>query len=109
MKVKLLKKVRKRFDIIHFPKGFTAFGIRYEYNLFKLMDSTNEYYQRYAQLDINNTRTKQFCPDDEIFNSEKECVDYLKSEIILRLRSEGHTGVKDKKMQKSGKKVWYIK
>lgn len=44
MKVKLLKKIRKRFSIIHMPKGFVDNdGDLYDYNLFKLVDKSNDY------------------------------------------------------------------
>jgi hypothetical protein len=107
MKTKLLRKVRKRFEILHLPKGFTSCGERYEYNLFKLTDSTNEYYERFAELKVGNSKEKQFCHDEQIFYTEKECIDYLKSLIILRLKKEGYQGVKDKKMEAAIKKVWH--
>jgi hypothetical protein len=108
MKTKLLKKVRKRFEIFHLPKGFTSFGNRYKYNLFKLTDSTNKFYEHYAQLKFDGSKEKQFCYSAQIFNSEKECINYLKSEIIYRLRKEGNRGAKDKKIENSEKKVWHI-
>jgi len=37
MKVKLLKKVRKRFSIIHLPKGMFYLDEEYNYNLFKII------------------------------------------------------------------------
>ena len=106
MKARLLKKTRKRFQIIHMPLGFTAFGERYEYNLFKLTDSRNEYWDQYAQLG-KKPGEQQFQKDEFIFETEKECIDYLKSEIIERLREEGHTGRKDIHMKQAHKKVWF--
>lgn len=106
MKVKLLKKVRRRFEITHMPKGFTAFGDRYEYNLYKLTDSTCEFYERYAQLGRKDGNT-QFQKDEFIFETESECIAYLKQCILNRLRSEGHLGRKDKHMEKLHTKVWY--
>lgn len=106
MKVKLLKKVRKRFEIVHMPDGITSFGDRYEYNLYRLTDSTNEYYDRFAQLG-GLDKPKQFCKDEHIFETEKECIEYLKRCIINRLRSEGYVGVKDHKMKQKQIKVWY--
>ena len=106
MKVKLLKKARRRFEITHMPKGFTAWGDRYEYNLYKLTDSTNEFYERYAQLGRKDGNT-QFQKDEFIFETESECMAYLKQCILNRLRSEGHLGRKDKHMEKLHTKVWY--
>ena len=107
MKVKLLKKARRRFEITHMPKGFTAFGNRYEYNLYRLTDSTNEFYERYAQLGRKDGNT-QFQKDEFIFETESECIYYLKQCILNRLRSEGHRGCKDRSMKNAHKKVWYI-
>lgn len=107
MKTKLLKKVRKRFDIIHMPEGFTSFGSRYEYNLYRLTDSTSEFYERYAQLGRKDSNI-QFQKDEFIFQTESECIAYLKQCILDRLRSEGHRGIKDYHMKKSHKKVWYV-
>ena len=106
MKTRLLKKVRRRFEIIHMPLGFTSFGERYEYNLFKLTDSTNEYWERYAQWGRKPGKI-QFTKDHLIFETDKECIDHLKAEIIERLRGEGHLGRRDHRMKENHKKVWY--
>lgn len=109
MKIKLLKKVRKRFQIIHMPKGFTSLGDRYEYNLFKLIDLKNEYSNRYTGIkDISNEKhIENFLYKHEIFQTENECVYYLKNKIIEILRSEGYRSKKDHIMENSQKKVWY--
>lgn len=108
MKVKLLKKVRKRFNITHLPIGVSSNGERYEYNLYMLTDSTNEYFERYVQCGRKNGDI-QFQNDGLIFETEKECIDRLKKMIVQRLRSEGYRGRKDHKMKQSEKKVWYIR
>ena len=107
MKVKLLKKVRKRFEIIHMPSGFTENGDRYEYNLYKLTDSTNSWYERFAQLG-RKTGDKQFVDGTIIFKTENDCIYYLKRCILNRLRGEGHVGRKDHNMKNKHKKVWHI-
>ena len=107
MKTRLLKKIRKRFEIVHMPLGFTSCGERYEYNLFKLTDSTNGYWDRYAQWGRKPGKM-QFQKDHLIFETEKECISYLKSEIIEKLRREGYRGKKDHDMKRSTKKVWHI-
>ena len=102
MKVKLLKKVRKRFSIIHYPKGLVSCGEHFDYNLFKLTDDSNECFEKYAQLgDIKERKYTE-----KIFETEKECIDYLKSIILQRLRKEGNLGSKDKKLRNNLKKVW---
>jgi hypothetical protein len=106
MKTKLLKKVRKRFEIVHMPKGFTSCGERFEYNLYRLTDSNSQWYERYSQLGRKDSDI-QFQKDEFIFQTESECIDYLRQCILDRLRSEGHRGCKDHSMEKAHKKVWY--
>ena len=113
MKVKLLKKVRKRFEIYHLPNGFTdSNGYKYKYNLYRLEDYKYGFlWDAYAQLGgklvNNNDKFKNFT--DDIFDTEQECIAYLKSRIISRLRQEGFRGRKEKNIEKKIKKVWYIK
>ncbi len=90
------------------PNGFTSCGERYEYNLFKLTDSTNQYYERIVQCGRDESKTDQYSPEHYIFETEKECINCLKDFIIGRLRKEGHRGHKDHLMEKTTKKIWYI-
>lgn len=109
MKTRLLKKTRKRFEIHHLPNGEVGpFGERYEYNLFKLTDSTNQYFERYTQLK-SKEGVKQFCPLEQIFDTEDKCINYLTGLIISRLRSEGHRGRKDRNISSAQTKKWYKK
>ena len=107
MKVRLLKKARKRFDIIHMPEGFAYSGSVYDYNLFKLVDHTNQFFEVYTQLGPTNS-VVQFCDKSRIFETEAECINYLKDVILHRLRSEGHRGTKDDKRKRKHRKVWYV-
>lgn len=108
MKTKLLKKVRKRFDIIHLPYGHMKGGKFYDYNLFKLVDNDATYFlYEWAQLG-NNNKSKRWC--ENVFETEKECIDYLKSEIIRRLRNrwrKPHT--KQVNLERKNKKIWFVK
>jgi hypothetical protein len=101
----LLKKVRKRFEIFHLKKGIPFSKYYYNYNLFKLVDNESNFYPKYAQLGEAKNGNNFV---DEIFDTEKECIDYLKTKIIKRLRSEGYKQRKDKIIQNSVKKVWSI-
>jgi hypothetical protein len=102
MKTKLLRKVRKRFEIFHLPNGDNE---HYNYNLFRLDDNKkSHFYARYAQLGRMKTGN-QWCTD--IFETEKECIEYLKSIILNRLRREGHKGRRDKTFIIQ-KKVWSV-
>jgi hypothetical protein len=105
MKTILLKKVRKRFEIFHLPKGIPFSKYYYNYNLFKLVDNESNFYPKYAQLGGKLCRNKFV---DEIFDTEKECIDYLKSRIIKMLKDEGYKQRKDTIIQNSIKKVWSI-
>ena len=52
MKVKLLKKVRKRFDIIHHPNGVFIDNRHHDFNLFELIgnDKTYCWHLTYVEL-----------------------------------------------------------
>lgn len=104
MKTKLLRKVRKRFQIIHMPNGYVDVGgEHYNYNLFKLEDRDDSWNDKYVQL--LNDKPDQFT--SKVFYTEQDCIDYLKSRIIARLRSEGHRQRKDKVIKNSQKKIWH--
>ena len=107
MKVKLLKKVRKRFEIFHRPDGVVIGNTHYKYNLFNLVDNDGGYwsYDNYAQLGVIPGPHK-FC--DRIFDTEKECIDYLRNNIIRILRSESYKqSSKSKRINNNRTKVWY--
>jgi hypothetical protein len=105
MKVKLLKKVRKRFSIEHIPNGYVDYsGNHYNYNLYKLSDTEDSFglHERWAQLG-----RKEVNYVNEIFETDVECMNYLRGRIIKRLRFEGFKGRKDSVINGSIKKVWY--
>jgi len=104
MKVKLLKKVRKRFSIIHAPDGIFLDNQHYNYNLFYLTDKSNFYSNTYCQLK-RNTVGKPFCSDG--FETKEECIGYLLGRILKRLRYEGYTSRKDRSIMNNQNKVWY--
>lgn len=106
MKVKLLRKVRKRFEIFHLPKGFMFDGQHFNYDLFKLVDikDTLGLNPVYVQLEGKNINEIKFC--EKVFNTKEECIYYLKSRIIKRLRREGHTQRRDKNI--TSVKVWRV-
>lgn len=106
MKVKLLKKVRKRFYINQYPKGIIDCP---GYNLFLLQDERDSCYSVWVQCGVRVDGDKQFCESDLIFSSEKECIDYLKGRIIKKLSGEGYGKRRDKEITGSIKKVWYNK
>jgi hypothetical protein len=107
MKAKLLKKVRKRFTIVHHPNGFVIKSRAYNYNLFFLEDAKNsgwwdkQFFEVSAQCRRNPYEEKQYCPPVQIFDTEKECINYLKNRIIKRLKDEGHKSIKDKRLRKT--------
>ena len=77
--------------------------------LIKSQYGDNKYYKEYVQLGIDSGKKRQFCSQDKIFNTESECLVYLKKLIIERLRKEGYKGRKDNVRFNSSKKVWYVK
>jgi hypothetical protein len=113
MKTKLLKKVRRRFEIYHMPNGFIYDSHHYDYNLFKLVDNEDidDGHTIYAQLGKREDGRKyvdEIFNSVEIFNTEVECINFLKSMIIKRLRSEGYGQRKDKQINNQHKKVWHV-
>jgi hypothetical protein len=105
MKVKLLKKVRKRFSIEHMPNGYVDYsGNHYNYNLYKLSDTEDRFglHEIWAQLG-----RKEVNYVNEIFETDAECMNYLRGRIIKRLRFEGFKGRKDSIISGSIKKVWH--
>lgn len=88
------------------PNGYIkSDGDHYNYNLYKLVDHNNgEWYNKWAQLG-RKQGTRQFTND--IFDTDKECIDYLLGQIIDRLRQEGHRQRKDNKIWEKRKKVWW--
>lgn len=105
MKTKLLKKARKRFSIVHYPKGYISNGIHFKNNTFKLFDARKDsYYSPYRILVTVNSINS----DAKNFNTEQEAINYLKSYIINILRDEGHKQRKDNEIIKAYKKVWYV-
>lgn len=105
MKTKLLKKVRRRFEITHMPDGYVSVGHHYKYNLLKLEDNTNSYWSALVQINDSRFTGEYGCAR---FNTIEEGVAALKSEIINRLKQEGHLGRKEKNVQLKTKKIWYV-
>jgi hypothetical protein len=108
MKTKLLKQVRKRFEIIHMPNGFIGWrGGHFDYNLFKLVDKKEwGWNDQFVQLGYKVNKIEgQYCSN--VFYTEKECIEFLKAKIVKRLRSEGFRQRKDKTIVDTHKKVWH--
>jgi hypothetical protein len=100
MKTKLLKKVRRRFKIIHKPLGHQwDDGDVTGGNHFWLIDNSNEYYIVRAYVKIKPYEFNEF-------TTEKACINYLKSKIICILKREGYRSRKDNTVVKSYKQVW---
>ena len=92
MKTKLLKKVRKRFVINHYPKGMPFFGEIWEGEFLRLTDNSNGYFHNSCKI----TSLVTF----------QEGLNFLKDVIVKVLRKEyGRT--KRKKIIVN--KVWYNK
>lgn len=108
MNVKLLKKVRKRFSIHHYPDGIFIGDHHYNYDLFVMYDNTNEYGTLYAQHKEKVDSYRQFCEAEKIFDTEVDCINYLKSCIIKRLIDDGYGTARRNRVNKKSKKVWYI-
>lgn len=107
MKSKLLKKARKRFIITHMPQGYVSgCGEHHNCNLFKLTDKNASHW---SSPDCAQVKQKGEQYTSKVFDTEQECLDYLKRCIINILRSEGHKQRKDNLIQSKIKVVWYKK
>jgi hypothetical protein len=109
MKIKLLKKIRKRFTITHFPKGIRMGSDFYDYNLFRLTDKENEYWRVYCELNTPQEDTEKiklkFGANSA--DTERECINLLLEKMLIEIRGEhprlgfrGHQRI-------PRKKVWY--
>lgn len=110
MKAKLLKKVRKRFVITHYPNGISSSNHYNKLNTFELMDkkqSPNMFYCCDHAVLITKEikdpfRILQREVPSNYFLTEKECIEYLCKLIILQLRKDGYPS-----KRYDGKVVWY--
>jgi hypothetical protein len=107
MKTRLLKRVRKRFEIIHMPRGIVMFDEYFDYNLLVLVDHTRSLWNTRNYVQIGNERKKgrKFCED--IVDTEIEGINFLKNIIIERLRSEASKPRKGGRIKTREIKVWY--
>lgn len=113
MKTKLLKKIRKQYQIIHHPNGVFGLGNKhYNFNIFALYDTTDVFgFSRKdsCQLKENPNEEIQWEKPHKIFQTEQECINYLKDRIIKIMRHKYPSmSTKERNMKtKSNKKVWY--
>ncbi len=108
MKSKLLKKVRKRFTITHMPQGYVSgCGEHYNYNLFRLDDKSASRWSTHNWAQVKRKDGQMYT--GRTFDTEQECLNYLKNCIIDILRGEGHKQRKDNLIQSKIKVVWYKK
>jgi hypothetical protein len=106
MKIKLLKKIRKRFEINHHPKGMIINDKRIDSNIFELIDKGDRFEYTWL-VNVGEKKMENIYNNIGSFRTERECIDYLKNTIIIILRKEGFRGKKDKLITKNFKKVWY--
>ena len=108
MKTKLLKKVRKRFSIVHYPKGYLSERNEYNYhNTFTLYDK-NFSSRINSYLESVVVTTNPLSTRKPTFLTEKEAIEFLMKKIIRTLREEGYKQRKDNEIVKTYKKVWYV-
>jgi len=93
MNIKLLKKVRKRFTITHYPKGVYIAGEFYEGPIVFLYDKDNPRYGYHIR------RVSEFC-------SIQLGISELKGIILEKLINEGYGKAKRNRINKKGIQVW---
>jgi hypothetical protein len=106
MKTKLLKKVRRRFKIIHCPKGIVRWNEVCEWNYYKLIDNDDSFNNTTAQ--VKSDTDPYSCEASCYFNTDKEAIDHLKGRIIRVLKAEGYGKYRSKitKIIAAQKQVW---
>jgi hypothetical protein len=93
MNIKLLKKVRKRFTITHYPKGVYIAGEFYEGPIVFLYDKDNPRYGYHIRR------------VSELY-SIQEAISKLKDIILVKLKNEGYGKAKRNRINKKGIQVW---
>ena len=95
MKIRLLKKVRKRFSIIHHPKGYVDnLGIFHAIEAVEFVDSKDTMFSYHYEVDKNY--------------SFKDRIEQCRIKILKKVREEySHRSAKAKKKRQV--KVWYKK
>lgn len=104
MKTKLLKKVRRRFTIMHYPKGRRLWNNFFEANLFYLQDNKSSFNSQFVQV---VEEPKQSIHIGRNFSNEQDAINHLKNKIIKILKSEGYGNSKEQKAKLAAKKVWW--
>lgn len=87
MKTRLLKKVRKRFDIYHYPDGYFYAGVRYIKIKYGLVDNHK------SQLLGNESYHYTF---DSAYEA-----------LVKKIRAEYSSKKKKKELESNVIKVWY--
>lgn len=92
---------------MHYPDGIIFDKEHYKYNLYTLEDSNGDamFSTVYAQLGKRADGRKW---TDDIFETDKECIEYLKQRIIKRLIKEGHQNRKMRQLPLKSKQVWWV-
>ena len=105
MKVKLLKKTRQRFSIIHHPNGINYYDEFFSENLVGLYDADLKHSVNFVQLDYK-VGERPFC--DKKADSLEEAIIILKNVILKYLKAE-NLNLGRKKHSAKSNKVWYVK
>jgi len=90
MKVKLLKKIRKRYSITHYPNGVTIYGYFFEGPQTILEDCENSYRWERSILEKNNAYEKLY-------------------KILLSWIEEDYGPSKRKTQLQTSEQLWYKK
>lgn len=104
LKIALLKKVRKEWEIIHYPKGLIMYREYVPNNLF-FLKRDREYSTEKAEL---RTENKPYVSDSRVFLTEVECINFLKEIMLESVRKDYAAYTRrSNKAYSAKKKVWY--
>lgn len=90
MKIKLLKKVRQRYQILFFPKYFKYYDTCYTGDCMVLIDKRNSWRTMIIQLKQSDTTKEQ-----------------ATQELLKRLKGWIHIDYASKKKSSVGENIWY--
>lgn len=105
MKIKLLKKIRKQYTIIHYPTQFRHYDSTYYGNCMVLYDNENSHNMNGIEIGVKN---QNWFNRNKIVVNEQEAKQYLINIILKRVRNNYFNySIKNKRETNKQKKIWY--
>ena len=109
MKTKLLKKIRKRYTIVHYPNGIRLWGKYYDKNIIFLIDRNAPAWARWRNGFIINPYVEETDSKDEwwIYRKTFERAYESAYNLLKKKIYSDYKHLKAEKKDLSGKKLWH--